>query len=75
MTLSNMSPSHPFARRRGYERCKDTKKNVLLQDFSEKNWNYLKSIYLCSVHTHAFGRNGWNGDILESVIDALFLAI
>ena len=32
-------------------------------------------LYLCIVHTHASGRNGWNGDILESVIDALFLAI
>ena len=31
--------------------------------------------YLCIVHTHASGRNGWNSDILESVIDALFLAI
>ena len=34
-----------------------------------------KFYYLCIVHTHAFGRNGWDGDILESVIDALFLAI
>ena len=24
MTLSNMSPSHPFAQKRGYERCKVT---------------------------------------------------
>ena len=37
MTLSNMSPSHPFARRRGYERCKVTK--------SFREYNDLAQIY------------------------------
>ena len=32
-------------------------------------------LYLCNVHTRACGRKGWDNDILESVIDALFLAI
>ena len=40
-----------------------------------KRNNLKKFMYFCNVHTHASGRNGWNGDILESVIDALFLAI
>ena len=32
-----MSPSHPFARRRGYGHCKDTKKFLYLNTFVQKN--------------------------------------
>ncbi len=55
------------------------RKIVLFERFSKFYPNifciFNKIHYLCIVHTHASGRNGWNVDILESVIDALFLAI
>ena len=35
---------------------------------------YIRNnVYICTVHAHAFGLMGRDNDILESVIDALFL--